>query len=191
LATDPSVLLPVQDGAAAQCHAEGVKFVHVQQLALDFDGLTTIRPAPSTILRGEYNLELTQHSVQLTNGLGNAYNLTTYQGPSDLRTLSPDEVKQTILNKTHQGGPFDLLKPAFNLTSCQRDRSVVYGNLKTLIVKLALSTVHEQLFSVLVPGYSMEPHMVLDHIWQSYVDEKGVPVRLSAQVYYSTFLNAI
>jgi hypothetical protein len=41
------------------------------------------------------------------------------------------------------------------------------------------------------PGYSMEPHSVLDHIWQSYVNDKGVPVRLSAQVYYTTFLNAI
>jgi hypothetical protein len=37
----------------------------------------------------------------------------------------------------------------------------------------------------------MEPQTVLDHIWQSYFDEKGVTVRLSAQVYYSTFLNAI
>jgi hypothetical protein len=68
---------------------------------------------------------------------------------------------------------------------------VVYGNLKTLVVKLASDTVHEQLFSVLVPGYSMEPHSVLEHIWQSYVDDSGVPVRQNAQVYYTTFLNAL
>ncbi len=37
----------------------------------------------------------------------------------------------------------------------------------------------------------MEPHSVLEHIWQSYVDDKGAHVQLSVQVYYSTFLNAI
>ncbi len=67
----------------------------------------------------------------------------------------------------------------------------MYGNLKTLVVKLTSDTVHEQLFSVLVPGYSMEPHSVLEHIWQSYIDDSGVPVRQSAQVYYTTFLNAM
>jgi hypothetical protein len=37
----------------------------------------------------------------------------------------------------------------------------------------------------------MEPHSVLEHIWQSYIDDSGVPVRQSAQVYYMTFLNAM
>ncbi len=32
---------------------------------------------------------------------------------------------------------------------------------------------------------------MLDHIWQCYVDNEGKPVQLSAQVYYSTLLNAI
>jgi hypothetical protein len=32
---------------------------------------------------------------------------------------------------------------------------------------------------------------VLDHIWQSYVDAEGTQVRLTAQVYYTTFLNAV
>jgi hypothetical protein len=68
---------------------------------------------------------------------------------------------------------------------------VVYGNLKTLVVKLASDSVHEQLFSQFVPGYSMEPHSVLEHIWQSYVDGNGVMTNLGAQVYYTTFLNAM
>jgi hypothetical protein len=37
----------------------------------------------------------------------------------------------------------------------------------------------------------MEPHSVLEQIWQSYVDDSGVPIRQSAQVYYTTFLNAM
>jgi hypothetical protein len=120
-----------------------------------------------------------------------AYNLTTFIGAADLRTLSAGEVKQDIIDDTYQDGPFDLLKPAFNLTLCKTNSLVVYSNLKTLVVKLASDTVHKQLFAVLVPSYSMESQTVLDYIWQSYFDEKGVAVRLSAQVYYSTFLNTI
>jgi hypothetical protein len=180
-----SILLPVQDSAANQCHAEGLKFVHVQ-LNLDFANLNTICPVPSTILRGEYYIQLPQRTVQLTNEQSVAYNLTTFIGAADLRTLSAGEVKQDIINNTHQDGQFDLLKPAFNLTLCKTNSLVVYSNLKTLVIKLTSDTVHEQLFAVLVLGYSMEPQTVLDHIWQSYLNEKGVAVRLSAQVYYST-----
>jgi hypothetical protein len=32
---------------------------------------------------------------------------------------------------------------------------------------------------------------VLDHIWQCYVDAEGTQVRLTAQVYCTTFLNAV
>ena len=44
---------------------------------------------------------------------------------------------------------------------------------------------------MLVPGYSLEPHNVLDHIWQSYIDANGTQIRLTAQVYYTTFFNAV
>jgi hypothetical protein len=37
----------------------------------------------------------------------------------------------------------------------------------------------------------MEPQTVLDHIWQCYIDKNGSAIHLSAQVYYTTFLNAI
>jgi hypothetical protein len=158
---------------------------------LDFLDLNTIVPAPSCVLRGEYYIQLPQRTVQLLNGNNVAYNLTTFLGAANLLTLSPLEIQRDILDETHQDGPFDLLQPAFNLTSCQMDSSVVYRNLKTLVVKLASDTVHEQLFSVLVPEYSMEPQSVLEHIWQSYVDDSGVPILQSAQVYYTTFLNAM
>jgi hypothetical protein len=190
VANNTSVLLPVQNGAAAMCRAEGVKFFGVH-LRLDFSDLCTIVAAHSCVLHGEYHIGLPQQTVQLLNGNNVAYNLTTFLGAADLRTLLPLEIQHDILDEMHQYSPFDLLQPAFNLTSCQTDSFVVYGNLKTLVVKLASNTVHEQLFSVLVPGYSMEPHSVLEYIWQSYVDDSGVPIRLSTQVYYTTFLNAM
>jgi hypothetical protein len=180
----------VQNGPAHQCHAEGLKYVRVQ-LALNFTDFNTICPAPSTILRGDYYIQLSQRTVPLTNGNGAAYNLTTFKRAADLRTLSPSDAWRDILEETHQDGPFDLLKPAFNLFSCKMDSSIVYSYLKTLVIKMASDTVHEQLFSVLVPGYSMEPQTVLNHIWQCYIDENGSAIHLSAQVYYTTFLNAI
>ncbi len=50
--------------------------------------------------------------------------------------------------------------------------------------------IHQMLFMLLILGYLIEPHNTLDHIWQCYVDANGKRVQLSAQVYYSTFLNA-
>jgi hypothetical protein len=102
-----------------------------------------------------------------------------------------DNVRLLILDATHQYAPYDLLEPVFNLSSCRTDSTVIYGELKSQVVRLASPTIHQQLFEVLVPGYSLEPHSVLNHIWQCYVDAEGTQVRLTAQVYYTTFLNAV
>ena len=48
-----------------------------------------------------------------------------------------------------------------------------------------------RIFEVLVPGNMLEPHNMLDHIFQSYIDQDGNHLRLSAQVYYTTFFNAV
>ena len=61
---DPSILLPVQDGPAASCRAEGVTFVRVS-LRLDFADLRTSPSAASCVLRGSYYIELPQNTVQL------------------------------------------------------------------------------------------------------------------------------
>jgi hypothetical protein len=47
------------------------------------------------------------------------------------------------------------------------------------------------MFMVLVPGYPIKQHNLLDHIWQCYVNANGKTVKLNEQIYYSTFLNAI
>jgi hypothetical protein len=108
-----------------------------------------------------------------------------------LRTLTVEAIKRDILDATHQDRPYDLLVPSFNLTSCRTESTVTYGELKNQVVKLASTTIHQQLFEVLVPGYTLEPHNMLDHIFQSYIDQDGNHQRLSAQVYYTTFLNAV
>jgi hypothetical protein len=80
VAGNPAVLLPIQNGNIAECRAEGVTFVRVS-LALDFSDLSIIDPPPACVLRGTYYIELPQGTVPMTNGAGNAYNLTTYLGP--------------------------------------------------------------------------------------------------------------
>jgi hypothetical protein len=168
-----------------------VKFVRVQ-LALDYANLNRIKPTPNTMLCGDYYIQLPQDSVNLQNTAGNAYRLTTtFTGAADLRTLSIHDIRHDIIGATHQDSPFDLIEPSFNLTSCSTDSMVIYGELKSQVVRLASDTIHQQLFEVLVPGYSMEPHNVLNHIWQSYVDQEGTHIRLNAQVYYTAFLSAI
>jgi hypothetical protein len=127
----------------------------------------------------------------LINGAGNPYRLTTFTGAADLRTLTAEAITRDILDATHQDGPYDLLEPSFNLTSCRTESTVTYGELKSQVICLASATIHQQLFEVLVPGYMLEPHNVLDHIFQSYVDQDGNHQRLSLQVYYTTFLNAV
>ncbi len=185
-------LLTYQDGPVATCRVAGIKFVRVQ-LELDFADLTiaTAAPTPNVILRGEYYIQLPQSSINLTNTNSTGYRLTTWLGAADLRTLSHEEIKRDIINVTNQDGPFDLLAPTFNLTTCPTDSKEVYGKLKSSVVCLASKTIHQTLFMVLVPGYSIKPHNVLDHIWQCYVNNEGKPVQLSTQVYYNTFLNAI
>ena len=167
-----------------------MKFVRVQ-LALDYADLNRIDPAPNCVLRGKYYIQLPQDTVDLINAAGNPYRLTTFAGPADLRTLTMDNVRLLILDATHQYAPYDLLEPVFNLSSCRTNSTVIYGELKSQVVRLASPTIHQQLFEVLVPGYSLEPHSVLNHIWQCYVDAEGTQVRLTAQVYCTTFLNAV
>jgi hypothetical protein len=48
---------------------------------------------------------------------------------------------------------------------CHTNSTGVYGKLRLMVVRLASDTIHNTLFMVLVPGYSIEPQHVLNHIW--------------------------
>lgn len=115
-AGDASILLPVLNGPVANCRRANIKFVRVQ-LNLDFSTLVNLRPPGNTILRTEYYIELPQGSCDLTNGNNQAYRLTTFLGPGDLRAIAAADFERDILAHTLQDGPIDLLSPTFNLTS--------------------------------------------------------------------------
>ena len=117
--TNPAVLLLVQDGPLDQCH-KAIKFVRVQ-LNLDYRQLTNVNPPGPTVLQATYYIKLPQTLHGLVNGNGGNYNLLTFDGPDNLRTLTPDKVKGQLLDITLQGYPLDLLPPSFNIRAARTD----------------------------------------------------------------------
>jgi hypothetical protein len=190
-AGDPSVLIWSQTVKLRIAAALELNLSVSNSIWIIWDLLTLAgNAATNPVLQGEYYIQLSQGSIDLTNDRSAQYHLTTYLGADDICRLTPANVQQTILDVTHQDSPYDLFAPNFSLTLCQTDSTAVYGKLKLMVVRLASNTIHNTLFMVLVPGYLIEPHNVLDHIWQCYVDADGKTIELSAQVYFITFLNA-
>jgi hypothetical protein len=98
-AADSAVLLPVQDGAADKCLWANIKFACVQ-LNLDFFALVTLQPPSNTILRAKNYIKLPQDSPNMTIASNQAYRLTTYLGPGDLRVMAAKEFQCDILGIT-------------------------------------------------------------------------------------------
>jgi hypothetical protein len=161
---DPTKLLPVVDGAYPMCR-KNVKFVRVQ-LSVNFvDLVTAVNPGPTT-LRIEYFIELPQTTRQMMNGIETAYNLTTFHGTPELRTLDAQGVQLKITDFTLQDGPVELQAASFGATSARTDSSAIRTEIQEKILRLASSSICHTMFTKLCPGYSNQPHAVLEHICQ-------------------------
>ncbi len=127
----------------------------------------------------------------MTNGANQAYCLTTYLGPGDLRAIAADDFKRDILAHTLQDGPVDLLSsPTFNLTAERLDRTALISKIRSKIIMLATPLVLNRLFNQLCPGYSKKPHAALDHIKQTYKDAEGNVIFQPVFDYYWQILSA-
>jgi hypothetical protein len=187
---DPAILLPVQDGVLVDCRKKDVKFVCVQ-LTLDFSPLVNVTTqAGPTILRAEYYIELPQMSRQLLNGTGTAYNLLTFHGPGDLRTLSPAEIQAQLLDVRFQDGPVNLQPARFNLSSARSNSTELRSEIEAKILQLSFLTVCNALFLELCPGYSSQPHAGIDHIRQIHSDRDGNQVASTVQAYFQQLMGA-
>ena len=114
IAGNATILLPVIDGAVANCRQADVRFVRVTS-NVDFSSLVRLPNYGPAVLRVGFYIELPQTTVRMTNGNGVAYQLTTWHGAADLSTLNGDDVRTLILAPCLQDGPI-LLRPAdFNL----------------------------------------------------------------------------
>ena len=187
-AADTAILPPVVDGAVTECR-KNVKFVCVQ-LSISFsDFVTVANPGPTT-LQTEYYIELPQTSRPMTNGAGVAYNLTTFHGTADLRTLTEEQVRAEILDFTLQDGPVELQPASFGVTNVRTDSLALRTEIESKILRLAYKTICNTLFIDLCPGYSNQPHAALDHIRQVHSDRGGNPVISSVQSFYQQLMSA-
>ena len=73
----------------------------------------------------------------MTNGAGAAYNLVSFLGVNDLRTLTPPEVKTILLDPCLQDGPVLLKASNFNLQNANTDLTDISLDIKQKILKLA------------------------------------------------------
>jgi hypothetical protein len=188
-AADPAILLPVQDGNLVNCCKKDVKFVRVQ-LTIDYSTFVNVNSAGPTILQADYYIELPQTLRQLLNGQHTTYNLLTFHGPSNLCTLSPDQVQAQLLNITFQDGPVNLQPARFNLSSARTDSNEMRSDIEAKILQLAFSTVYNTLFLELCPGYSSQPHAAIDHIRQTHTDRNGNQVISLVQAYFQQLMGA-
>ena len=71
------------------------------------------------------------------------------------------------------------------------DRTALQSEIKGKILRLAYPTICNTLFLELCPGYSNQPHAVLDHIRQVHFNCNGNQVVSTVQVYFQQLMNAL
>ena len=130
-----TILKPVQNGNKTDCRAPDIRFVRVTCSA-DFSGLVIIANYGPTALRVGYYLELPQTTAPMTDRTGNAYNLTTWHGVSDLSTLIADEVRTSLLEPCLQDGPIALRPADFNLGNANIDVGLIRETIQAKILRL-------------------------------------------------------
>jgi hypothetical protein len=138
-----------------------------------------------------YYIELPQGSRANVNGVGGAYTLVGYLGVDDLCTLTPNDVKTTILNPVLQYGPVLLEASDFNLQTANTNSQDIALENDSKILKLAWHQVCASIFSKLCPYYSNQPQAAIEHIKQWYVDGDGNVVCTSVFAYYQRMMNAM
>jgi hypothetical protein len=166
VAGNPTILLPVMDGPLAACRQQDMHFVCVQ-VSLDFAHLLGAGHISHTVLKSMYYLELPQQSANIMNGAGAACILSTYQGPVNIKTMFAREVSKNIIGPCLQRSPIALSGADFNLQEANIDSTTVKDQLISKLLLLGFDAICTSVFAVLCPGYSNQPHTVLNHIRQA------------------------
>jgi len=72
------------------------------------------------------------------NGQGNNYQLTTFHGDAEIREMEMEAIQATILDITHQDGPYTLSAPGF------AQQGAVAGSVKITTESKSKSLVKER-----------------------------------------------
>jgi hypothetical protein len=188
-AGNAAILLPVQDGTKALCCQKDVRVVRVMG-NVNFSGLITIPNYGPTVLCIGFYLELPQTTIAMMDGHYIAYNLTTWHGVADLTTLTSNEVCMLILEPCLQDGPIALCPANYNLGNANIDAVTVCETIHAKILCLGFKQICASIFAQLYPGYSDQPHAVLEHICQTSTGFDGQPVTATVIEYSQRMLNA-
>ncbi len=165
------------------------------QFTLDFataPGLITLNPYPvATVFHASYYIKLPQGSRALINGAGKDYNLISFLGVNDLRTLMREQVHADILSVVQQDSPVLLRASDFNLQAANTDSNDVNLDTDRKILKLAWHQICASVFTEICTGYTNQPQAALDHIKQCYVTGDGNHVCISVYAYYQRMMSAM
>jgi hypothetical protein len=163
---NPTALLPVINGVLANCRQQDVRFVHVQ-VSLDFVHLLSAGHIGAIVLKSMYYLELPQQFVNMNNSAGATYVLTTYHGPANISAMTAQEFNDDIIHPCLQRTPITLSGADFNLQEANIDSAMVKDQLISKLLLLRFDAICASVFAVLCPGYSDQPHALLDHMRQA------------------------
>jgi hypothetical protein len=109
---------------------------------------------------------------------------------ANLALLTRDQVRATMLKPSLQDGPIFLSPTDFNLGDASIDAITVRENIHAKIIRLGFKQIAASIFVQLCPGYSNQPHAVLEHILQTSMGANGQPVTTSIIKYYQRMMNA-
>ena len=185
---DASILLSVVDGNLANCRKLDVPFVRVQ-ITLDYATLFATGHTGPTSIKSMYYIELPNTIAPMINGNGIAYNLSTYHGPADIRTMTAAKVLTKIVDPCLQMGPITLENADFNLAAANIDTSKHRDLLNSKILQLGFKQICAAMFRQLCPSYSDQPHAVIKHIRQSAPGPDGQLIVASVHEYFQRLQN--
>jgi hypothetical protein len=151
IACNPAILLPVVNGPVADCRQKDVRYVRVQ-LSLNFAGLLGPQHIGASVIKSMYYIELPQTLVNMTNGAGAAYVLTTYHGPADITSMTAEQILVDIINPCLQRGPISLSRANFNLQEANTDSTTIKDQLINKILVLGYASICASVFAISVPA---------------------------------------
>jgi hypothetical protein len=105
--------------------------------------------------------------------------------------MTAAKVLAEIVNPCLQRGPISLSRADFNLQEANTDSTTIKEQLINKILVLGYNSICASVFAILCPGYSDQPHAVLDHIRQASAGPDGQLIVVSVHEFVQCVINAL
>ena len=178
--TQAGNLKPIQNGPAASCRPNRIKYVTVRSVIDFIDGQH---------FQFVHTIELPMQAVQVQRG-GHMVNLDTYVGVDPL-TLTREEFRNTILLPLYHDQPFELKEPGYGEHLAGQNIVKFNSDLEDMLHRLHYPVLADRIFAHLCPNYRSDPCSAAQEIHQVSADELGNEVVLALEDYQDHFYKAI